>query len=919
MNSTSVPRIVHENEVKFSTLSTCLKIFAAIASIALQSPVFCAAVQTISIKTNDQSIFENGSERWGGQKNSRVGSGYGESKSSVFVLPFKIPVLISGEEFNVASLILKMGGWFNFNQLNNVDLYGLNTWSATSLVSPNTNFIDKTDPGTNDSAFLLQDNSFTPSDIYNTTASGQKIAKTSTDFSSYVPGLYSSANNATKLTALSVESSSSGGSKDHPVEGSTPTLWVDGSTTGKEKGSQANPYDTIQEAINVAAGGDIIRVQGGTYFESLSFQKKFSSSAPLILEGAPGEVVELSGAVPLKGWVGPNKSGIYTLKTNQIVNELLVGDKRMPAARWPDINDGLWPSITAIDKVNDTVSITGPLPPVKNLTSNIKNLQAYLYVKGSNIFDTIFITGVTSGSTNKVKLVTSEFKTIENNQPTHLLFVNHPDLINRPGEWASVKLSGGKRRIYFKPRTTADLQTTNTRKLSHGLNFGSQAPSHVTVRGLNVKSFRDSGANISQGASHITLEDLVIYNVGRKEVWGIGGSGISIRDANDITVRRSVAAMNSRGISVHSSTNVVIDQCEVGKNDEDGIFALGDGPVKNTRAVDGTVNLQVSNSYVHHHLYQGHPDNIQYTSGVYNSTLDKVLAMYSGQNFISADTFNSSLINSTFVGSGAINVIVGKKTYPDDKFNIIDNSFLFSRFQSGLSIIAKNPVLSGNIIYGLEVSNDIPPKGQLFTSDYNLYWEAGTGVSSLWTLLQPKFQTFKTLSSFTAHTGEDEHSRQANPLLANVPKMVNLVAGLGVSSSNRLVLLLQAGNDVTDYYSVGNKVEVNGDGVARDVTAVTDNAISINPPLPEAPFRITLVANWGTKADLQMNTLPLAGSPALGSGQKGFDIGADINIYEYQAGDFNGDGIRDIPSYPAEVGYQLSHPNEYTDPFVVLP
>ncbi len=948
--------------------------------------------------SNDQTVQENRSTRWVKDNRSRIGNGYNASTKSVHVIPFELPVLEAGETIKSATLTATIQGWTNWqNQLANIDLYGMTTVSDHSAVVPDMHFVDGARPEQNVNAVLLTNNFATASDISSgPTGSNQTVNKVSSNIGSFLQQLYdagaqagqyvflvlthdkeinkqryyevATANNSNSLPTLSVEFSSSDSvtsllpaedtselvaenevppqpdsvssflpaeenpgpivQEDLPPEVEQPathpgdlqpTLWVDGFHVGTEDGSLANPYSTIQEAINAASGGDVIRIKGGTYTESLSFQKRFSPSSPLIIETEPGEKVELSGATALTGWSGPNSAGIYTLETNQVVNDLFVGDTRMPAARWPDVNKGSWPTITGIDKANDTLAITGSLPPITKASYNLGDLQAYIYVEKNNVFDTIYITEAINGSPNKVKLLTSEFNSIENSQPTRLLFVNHPDLISQPGEWAREKLGGGVQRISFKPRKTGDLVNTNTRKLSSGLNFGSKAPSYVTVRGLYIKSFRDKGVNISKGANHITLEDIVIYNVGRKEVWGIGGNGIFIRDSQDIVVKRCVVAMNSKGIGLHSAKNVVVDQCEVAKNDEDGIFARGAGPQKKTNIAGGTVNFQISNSYVHHHLYQGHPDNIQYTLGVYNASVDKVLAMYSGQNFISADTFDSSLKNSIFVGSGAINVIAGKSGYPDENFSVIDNSLLFSRWKPGLSVIAKDSMLSGNILYGLEVSNDINPDGQLFKSDNNLYWPAGTGLSTLWTLLKPYRQEFFTLPSFTAYTGEDKNSNQTNPQLSNIPKMVNLVAGLGVSSNSRLVVLLQKGKDVSKYYAAGNKVEVNGDGVVRTVTSVDNDSITISPALPEAPFRMTLVANWGSNSNLQMDTLPLYGSPAIGAGQNGSDLGSTINIADYQAGDFNGDGIRDIPAYPAEVKYQLDNPNEYTDPFAVLP
>ena len=51
-------------------------------------------------------------------------------------------------------------------------------------------------------------------------------------------------------------------------------ICVDGSSTGSENGTPANPYHTIQAAIAVASNGDIIKVAKGTYSELVQILQK---------------------------------------------------------------------------------------------------------------------------------------------------------------------------------------------------------------------------------------------------------------------------------------------------------------------------------------------------------------------------------------------------------------------------------------------------------------------------------------------------------------------------------------------------------------------------------------------------------------------------------------------------------------------
>ncbi len=64
------------------------------------------------------------------------------------------------------------------------------------------------------------------------------------------------------------------------VMAGTQTWYVDDSnTSGTEDGTQANPYNTIGEAVTAASAGDTIIVAGGTYVEDVSVQKSLTIKA----------------------------------------------------------------------------------------------------------------------------------------------------------------------------------------------------------------------------------------------------------------------------------------------------------------------------------------------------------------------------------------------------------------------------------------------------------------------------------------------------------------------------------------------------------------------------------------------------------------------------------------------------------------
>jgi pectin methylesterase-like acyl-CoA thioesterase len=52
--------------------------------------------------------------------------------------------------------------------------------------------------------------------------------------------------------------------------------YVDDDNAGFEDGSQANPYNTITEAVNAADDGDIIMVANGNYNENVNILKSLT-------------------------------------------------------------------------------------------------------------------------------------------------------------------------------------------------------------------------------------------------------------------------------------------------------------------------------------------------------------------------------------------------------------------------------------------------------------------------------------------------------------------------------------------------------------------------------------------------------------------------------------------------------------------
>ena len=135
---------------------------------------------------------------------ARVGQGFVGFGTSVYVMPFKLPVLTATERIVSATLSLNLEGWANSSGfLQNVDLYGIDLVNASSEAHRPENFVNGTDPGANTHASLLQNNFLTPADITAVAGvSGQTIAKQTADLGWFLQALYDGGANAGEHTFL---------------------------------------------------------------------------------------------------------------------------------------------------------------------------------------------------------------------------------------------------------------------------------------------------------------------------------------------------------------------------------------------------------------------------------------------------------------------------------------------------------------------------------------------------------------------------------------------------------------------------------------------------------------------------------------------------------------------------------------------
>jgi hypothetical protein len=102
--------------------------------------------------------------------------------------------------------------------------------------------------------------------------------------------------------------------------------------------------------------------------------------------------------------------------------------------------------------------------------------------------------------------------------------------------------------------------------------------------------------------------------------------------------------------------------------------------------------------------------------------------------------------------------------------------------------------------------------------------------------------------------------------------------------------------NATNYFAVGDHVEINSDGVVRTVTSVGSDYVTFTPGDDYIAIKCNTIANWGENTNYAVDITPQAAI----TGSDSQPVGSTISVQQFLAGDFNGDGRRDVPEFPPD-------------------
>jgi hypothetical protein len=325
-----------------------------------------------------------------------------------------------------------------------------------------------------------------------------------------------------------------------------------------------------------------------------------------------------------------------------------------------------------------------------------------------------------------------------------------------------------------------------------------------------------------------------------------------------------------------------VEENEIGHNSIDGVVVSWESS-----------DITVERNYIHHHLLWAHPDNMQLYREVKDIRILDNLFLAGGESIMMSQTSDGLIKGNMIVGCVAYSLIFGHKSAQD--YRIHNNTIAFCG-NGCIMMTAQGYDVRENVLMtgrGSPVCSVRGVKG--YEGERNLFFNAhGIKDKPIVVSDQGWHRTFR---EYQRATGYDRTSVFGDPRFQNAPVYFAVIDSKQLADCSRERLFLKGG----ELIRLGSFVEVNFDGVLRKVIGGSRGAITISPALPTKPIVPGLICGWEDNSDLSLDLQLMANSPGAKLSASGGPVGSTIDIAAYRRGDFDADGVRDLPAVPPEL------------------
>ena len=685
---------------------------------------------------------------------------------------------------------------------------------------------------------------------------------------------------------------------------SATTRWVWGGAPAGGNGTQSNPYQTITQGVNAASSGDTVEVEYGTYPEEVRAKSGVNIMAD------PGNRVIVSGMYSLSpsagttwatytGQTGTDPGNVYYTSSAVPfkVRDLYGGSfSKQQIARYPYAGTP-WATVSSYNSSNDTITLSAPLGMT---LSTPMSAFVFIFQKTPNLYQPYLITSMSSnGQTITINPNGNGFAS-SINAGDQLIVCNHPQLIHSFQDWAYQDNGNSTTTLYWFPGDSNNLTYGQANYREFGI-FATGV-SNVVLSGLEVVGGTTAGISVSS-SSGVTVQNCVAHDNGFGDTYG--GPGIASRGCTNTTIQDCDVYSNDTGVTSQSDTGFILNQTEIAYNEQDGIDVSG---------LDGAeTSPTIENCYIHNHTALSHPDNLQFYDGVTNATIENNFLDISGQS-IQSQTLNGVTANNNIFmcsqGNGVI--LAGGQSI---NWSLNNNTFAMECINATCANPAATSGTDGqySVLNSIFYDTMLGYSGQT-ASNYNLFWNNAFPIGNV---APPTYSTYEkfygdptgnelSLPAVTSQLGFEANSTPGNPMFNNAPYMYAQVQKAVMSSTTTQITVdAPADTNLTGYFNQNDVLELDGDGVPRQINSVSYSptggqaTITFSPALPHTPIRTLEAWDWpaGT-TNLALDLTLAANSPALTGSSTGGQRGSTINTLQYEAGSFDGTGNRDIPAVP---------------------